>query len=316
MGWDVFLDPFQYLSIPFGEWVQSTLDYLVTAFRSFFMAVQHPVQVMLVSFERGLLSLHPLLAIIIAFFLAWQGAGFRISLMVTAALMGLGLIGAWEAAMTTFSIVLSALCLCTIIGLPLGILASKNDRLDRVLRPVLDFMQTTPSFVYLVPVVMFFGIGNAPGVIVTTIFGVAPLIRLTNLGIRQVRPDLVEAAVAFGCTPLQKLLKVELPLANRTILAGLNQTVMMSLSMTVIASMIAVAGLGRMVLAGIGRLDVGSAAVGGLGIVMLAIIVDRTIQGIGQEARHRKFWDLRLSDAIIHLTGRTNAKTGPAPKEA
>ena len=304
MGWDAILNPFEYLTIPFGDWVQSALDYLVNTFRSFFISIQHPVQVMLIAFEQGLQSIHPLAAMAVAFGLVWQGAGFRVALMVVAALTGLGLIGAWQEAMTTFSIVLSALCLCTLIGLPLGILASKSDRLDRILKPLLDFMQTTPSFVYLIPVVMFFGIGNAPGVIVTTIFAVAPLIRLTNLGIRQVRSDLVEAAQAFGSTPLQILLKVELPLANRTILAGLNQTVMMSLSMTVIASMISVAGLGRMVLAGIGRLDVGSAAVGGLGIVLMAIIVDRTIQGIGQDARHRKPRDVRPWDLIVRLAGR------------
>ncbi|MEN8142432.1 MAG: ABC transporter permease subunit [Thermodesulfobacteriota bacterium] len=315
MGWDVLLYPFDYLSIPFGDWVQSALDYLVIQFRSFLILVQHPVQVMLVAFEQGLRSVHPLLFISAAFILVWQGAGLSVSIMVLAALIGLGLIGAWQAAMTTFSIVLAALCLCTIIGLPLGILASKSDRLDRILHPILDFMQTTPSFVYLVPVVMFFGIGNAPGVIVTTIFGVSPLIRLTNLGIRQVRSDLVEAAAAFGSTPLQILLKVELPLANRTILAGLNQTVMMSLSMTVIASMISVAGLGRMVLAGIGRLEVGIAAVGGLGIVLLAIIVDRTIQGIARDSRQRKSWDLKPSDLIMHLVGRMKDRPGPDLKE-
>ena len=310
MSWDALLNPFDYLTIPFGDWVQSTLDYLVTTFRSIFISIQHPVQVMLVSFERGLRSLHPLVTIAVAFGLVWQGAGLRIAFIVLAALTGLGLIGAWQAAMTTFSIVLSALCLCTVIGLPLGILASKSDRLDQILRPILDFMQTTPSFVYLIPVVMFFGIGNAPGVIVTTIFGVSPLIRLTNLGIRQVRRDLVEAASAFGSTPVQILLKVELPLANRTILAGLNQTVMMSLSMTVIASMISVAGLGRMVLAGIGRLEVGSAAVGGFGIVLLAIIVDRTIQGIGQDSRHRKDNDLRPSNLIVLLARWMAIKAG------
>lgn len=310
MGWDVLLNPFDYLTIPFGDWVQAALDYLVTALRSFLISVQHPVQVMLVAFEQTLRSIHPLTAIAAAFLLIWQGAGFRVALIAVAALTGLGLIGAWQAAMTTFSIVLSALTLCTIIGLPLGIAASRSDRLDRTIRPVLDFMQTTPSFVYLVPVVMFFGIGNAPGVIVTTIFGVAPLIRLTNLGIRQVRADLKEAATAFGGTPLQILFKVELPLANRTILAGLNQTVMMSLSMTVIASMISVAGLGRMVLAGIGRLEVGTAAVGGLGIVLLAIIVDRTIQGIGREKRLRSPGDIRPSTLLLKLFGRSATRPG------
>jgi glycine betaine/proline transport system permease protein len=153
---------------------------------------------------------------------------------------------------------------------------------------VLDAMQTTPAFVYLVPIVMLFGIGNVPGVVVTIIFALPPLIRLTNLGIRQVPADLVEAARAFGASPHQLLFKVQLPLAMPTIMAGVNQTLMLALSMVVIASMIAVGGLGQMVLRGIGRLDMGLATVGGVGIVLLAIILDRITQSMGQEQRTRE----------------------------
>ena len=154
-------------------------------------------------------------------------------------------------------------------------------------------MQTTPAFVYLVPVVMLFGIGNVPGVIVTIIFALAPLVRLTNLGIRQVRPDLVEAATAYGASPWQLLTKVQLPLAMPSIMAGVNQALMLSLSMVVIASMIAVGGLGLMVLRGIGRLDMGLAAVGGLGIVILAIVLDRLTQALSQPQRHGQPWHAR-----------------------
>ncbi len=146
-------------------------------------------------------------------------------------------------------------------------------------------MQTTPAFVYLVPVVMLFGIGNVPGVVVTIVFALPPLVRLTNLGLRQVRPDLVEAARAYGASPLQMLWKVQLPLAMPSIMAGINQALMLSLSMVVIASMIAVGGLGQMVLRGIGRLDMGLATVGGLGIVLLAITLDRLTQAMGQPRR-------------------------------
>jgi glycine betaine/proline transport system permease protein len=151
----------------------------------------------------------------------------------------------------------------------------------------MDAMQTTPAFVYLVPVVMLFGIGNVPGVVTTIIFALPPLIRLTNLGIRQVRADLVEATRSFGASPWQMLVKVQVPLAMPTIMAGVNQTLMLALSMVVIASMIAVGGLGQMVLRGIGRLDMGLATIGGVGIVVLAIVLDRMTQAISQKKEGR-----------------------------
>jgi len=194
---------------------------------------------------------------------------------------------AWGLAMTTLAIVTSSVILCVLIGLPLGVLAGKNDRFEATLRPVLDTMQTIPAFVYLVPVVMMIGIGNVSGVIVTIIFALPPLVRLTSLGIRGVNPSVVEAARAFGASPGQIMRKVELPLATPTILAGLNQTIMLSLSMVVIASMISVKGLGNEVLRAMGRLDAGKAIVGGLGIVMLAIVLDRITQGLGRSGRDR-----------------------------
>ena len=177
-----------------------------------------------------------------------------------------------------------------LLGLPLGILMARSERLEKIARPLLDAMQTTPAFVYLVPVVMLFGIGNVPGVVVTIVFALPPLIRLTNLGIRQVRPDLIEAALAFGASPWQLLTRVQLPLAMPTIMAGINQTLMLALSMVVIASMIAVGGLGQMVLRGIGRLDMGLATIGGLGIVILAIILDRITQAMATQERKSGRW--------------------------
>lgn len=210
--------------------------------------------------------------------------------------MILGLLApeAWGLAMTTLAIVAASVILCVLIGLPLGVLAGKSDRFEGFIRPVLDTMQTIPAFVYLVPVVMMIGIGNVSGVIVTIIFALPPLVRLTSLGIRGVNPSVVEAARAFGASPGQILRKVELPLATPTILAGLNQTIMLSLSMVVIASMISVKGLGNEVLRAMGRLDAGKAIVGGLGIVMLAIVLDRITQGLGRSGRdrgHRHWWE-------------------------
>lgn len=155
------------------------------------------------------------------------------------------------------------------------------------MRPLLDAMQTTPAFVYLIPVVMLFGVGNVPGIIVTIVFALPPLIRLTILGIRQVPSDVIEAAYAFGASEKQVMFKVQIPLALRTIMTGINQTLMLSLSMVVVASMIAVGGLGQMVLRGIGRLDIGQAAVGGFGIVLMAITLDRLTQSMVQSARKR-----------------------------
>ncbi|RZJ07002.1 MAG: ABC transporter permease subunit, partial [Haliea sp.] len=214
--------------------------------------------------------------------------GVAIGAVVSLALIGM--LGIWPEAMVTLSLVLTSLVFCLVIGLPLGIMLASSDRAQRIMRPLLDAMQTTPAFVYLVPVVMLFGIGNVPGVIVTIIFALPPLVRLTNLGIRQVRPDLIEAARAYGASPWQMLVKVQLPLAMPSIMAGINQALMLSLSMVVIASMIAVGGLGQMVLRGIGRLDMGLATVGGLGIVLLAITLDRITQAVGQTRRGVRHW--------------------------
>jgi len=215
----------------------------------------------------------------------------------------MGFIGAWEESMITLSLVITAVLFSVIIGLPLGIWSAKSDTVDKVLRPILDGIQTTPAFVYLIPIVMLFGIGNVPGVIVTIIFALPPLIRLTNLGIRQVPEDLIEASRSFGASSSQMLWKVQIPVAMPTIMAGINQTLMLSLSMVVVASMIAVGGLGQMVLSGIGRLDVGLAAVGGLGIVLLAIILDRLTQEMGKVDKHdkRKWYEKGPIGCITNL---------------
>ncbi|MCE6950797.1 ABC transporter permease subunit [Cereibacter sphaeroides] len=245
--------------------------------------------------EHFMQSIPPTVMLAIIVLVAWQAAGRRVAIVVAVALVALGLLSpdAWSLAMTTLAIVNAAVALCVIIGLPLGVLAGKSDRFEGAIRPVLDTMQTIPAFVYLVPVVMLLGIGNVSGVIVTIIFALPPLVRLTSLGIRGVNPSVVEAARAFGATPGQILFKVELPLATPTILAGLNQTIMLSLSMVVIASMISVKGLGNEVLRAMGRLDAGKAIVGGLGIVILAIVLDRVTQGLGRSGRdrnHRHWW--------------------------
>lgn len=287
MNWHWLLDPFSILQIPVGDWVQSLLNWLVQNHREFFQLLKQPVQTLLNAFESGLRAIPPLVMLVAVFAAGWQAGGRRVGFTALFCIASIGLIGAWTSAMTTLAIVLTAVSLCVLIGVPLGILASQSERCGRVLRPILDLMQTIPSFVYLVPVVMLFGIGNVPGVIVTVFYAMPPVIRLTALGITQVRADLVEASVAFGASRSQSLFGVQLPLAMPVIMAGVNQTVMMSLAMTVVASMISVTGLGQMVLRGIGRLDMSLATTGGLGIVLMAVMIDRISQGLGRSRRER-----------------------------
>lgn len=278
----VFLDPFQLYTLPLGDWVTDFVNFLVDQFRPFFQLIRIPFAFVLSTIEAGLLVIPPTLFLILLGLLVWQFCSAAIAIYSLVAMVAIGLLGTWEPAMTTLSLVICAVTFCMIIGLPIGILAARNDRFDSILRPLLDAMQTLPSFVYLVPVVMLFGIGEVPGVIVTLIFAVPPLIRLTNLGIRQVSKEVVEAAIAFGSTPNQVLWEAQIPLALPTILAGVNQSILLALSMVVVASMISVEGLGQMVLRGIGRLDVGLATVGGVSIVLVAILLDRITQALGK----------------------------------
>ncbi|MCZ4351761.1 ABC transporter permease subunit [Roseovarius aestuarii] len=288
--WDIFDTEW----VPVGDWVDGALQWIVTNFRFIFQAIKVPFDIVLSALENGLTGAPDLLMLAIIVLIAWQAGGRKLAVVSCASMLAIGLMGAWEESMVTLSIVLTCVIFCSLIGIPLGIMAARNDRFWMVLRPFLDLMQTIPSFVYLVPIVMLFSIGNVSGVIVTFIYALPPVVRLTNLGIRQVRPDMVEAARAFGASRKQALYKVELPLAMPTIMAGVNQTIMMALSMVVVASMISVTGLGQMVLRGIGRLDMGLATVGGLGIVFLAIVIDRVSQSFGISARdrgHKKWYE-------------------------
>ncbi|WP_105625692.1 glycine betaine/L-proline ABC transporter permease ProW, partial [Cronobacter sakazakii] len=281
------MDPFHNTLIPLDRWVTEGIDWVVTHFRPLFQGIRVPVDYILNAFQQLLLGMPSPVAIILFALIAWQisGAGMGVATLVS--LILIGAIGAWSQAMVTLALVLTALLFCVVIGLPLGIWLARSPRAAKIIRPLLDAMQTTPAFVYLVPIVMLFGIGNVPGVVVTIIFALPPVVRLTILGINQVPEDLIEAARSFGSSPRQMLFKVQLPLAMPTIMAGINQTLMLALSMVVIASMIAVGGLGQMVLRGIGRLDMGLATVGGVGIVILAIILDRLTQAVGRDARSR-----------------------------
>ena len=301
-------------TLPVQDWINSGLTWVVAHFRPFFQAVRVPIDGTLSGVEQMLTAV-PMLAMIGIFALiAWQFAGGALAIGAIVSLLIVGMLGIWHEAMVTLSLVLTSLAFCIFIGLPLGILLASSDRAQKFFRPVLDAMQTTPAFVYLVPVVMLFGIGNVPGVVVTIVFALPPLVRLTNLGIRQVRPDLIEASRAYGASPLQMLFKVQLPLAMPSIMAGINQALMLSLSMVVIASMIAVGGLGQMVLRGIGRLDMGLATVGGLGIVLLAILLDRITQAMGEPRRGvRHWWQTGPAGIVTRMLGQRQTAAAAAP---
>lgn len=303
-------------ALPLQSWINTGLDWVVAHFRPFFQAVRAPIDATLNGASHLLLAAPALVVIAIIGLLAWQFTSRTLAIGTVVALLLLSMLGVWPEAMITLSLVLTSLAFCLAIGLPLGIFLASSDRAQNILRPVLDAMQTTPAFVYLVPVVMLFGIGNAPGVIVTIIFALPPLVRLTNLGIRQVRPDLIEASRAYGASPWQLLSRVQLPLAMPSIMAGINQSLMLSLSMVVIASMIAVGGLGQMVLRGIGRLDMGLATMGGLGIVLLAITLDRLTQAMGQPRRGVRHWyQTGPVGFVLRLAGK-DAKRAEAPASA
>lgn len=210
---------------------------------------------------------------------------WKLSVSVALALFAIGLLGMWEDTMSTLSIITVSTLLSIGIGIPIGILMARSDRVQSIFTPILDVMQTMPAFVYLIPVVMLLGIGKIPGMIAVIIYAIPPVIRLTNLGIRLVDKEVLEAADAFGTAPMQKLFQVQLPLAMPNIMAGVNQTIMMALAMVVIASMIGVAGLGQQVLRSINNQFFALGLFNGVAIVVLAIIFDRVSQAYAKRSQ-------------------------------
>lgn len=268
--------------IPLDDWIETGVDFLVDSYRGFFQVIKLPIEGTLEGFDWLLNFVNPWIIIAIFAYLTWRFAGKITTIFTVFTFILVGLLGLWSETMSTLSMVLVAVIFCAIVGIPLGIGAGRNDRMEAILRPILDTMQTVPAFVYLVPVVMLFGVNPVAGVISTIIFALPPIVRLTNLGIRQVHPELVEAGLAFGATSTQVLIKIQIPQAWPSIMAGLNQTIMMALSMVVIAALIGSGGLGYPVFQGLNNMDIGLATIAGLGIVLLAMVLDRITQGIGK----------------------------------
>lgn len=244
-------------------------------FLYFFEPLSTAIDASLRQVEAALLWLPWPVTVLAIFLLAHKTNNLKLSLLATICILFMGLVGLWEQSMQTLALMTISVLISLLIGIPLGILSARHDRFEAGIRPILDAMQTMPAFVYLIPVLLFFGIARVPSVVATIIYAIPPAIRLTSLGIRQVAPEAVEAATAFGSTRRQLLWKVQIPLAMPTIMVGVNQTIMMALGIVVIAALIGAGGLGKAVLDGLNKLDVGMALESGLAIVFLAILLDR-----------------------------------------
>lgn len=270
-----------------GDTVEKGVMWLTEHFSSVFDVIKDTGNNTIEGFENILLfcPFYVIIGLLVAIALYKGGKSIAV-------LTGLGLLfiygmGFWTETMQTLAMVLISTLMALVIAIPLGILSAKKPLLEKIIRPMLDLMQTMPAFVYLIPAVLFFSIGKLPGAFATIIFAMPPAVRLTSLGIKGVSAEVVEAARSFGATPMQILLKVELPLAKSSLLAGVNQTIMMSLSMVVIAGMIAAGGLGEKVLEGINNLDIALGFESGLAVVILAIILDRITQAFASKQKNK-----------------------------
>lgn len=271
----------QLLNLDVGGLVETAVEWIQTHLAGLLDGIAAVIEFVVDNLEGLLLWIDPYVAGALLVLLGfWRvGKGFGIFCVISVLLFWE--MRLWPETMSTLALVLSASIVAIVVAVPVGIAMSRSDIVERIVKPILDLMQTMPPFVYLIPAAIFFGLGKVPGTIATVVFAMPPAVRLTNLGIRQVHEENIEAGLAFGCTPRQLLAKVQMPLAMPAIMQGVNQTIMLSLSMVVIASMIGAGGLGDVVLTGIQRLNVGLGFEGGLGVVLVAILLDRITQTFG-----------------------------------
>ena len=269
------------LKLDVGGFFEVIIVWLGKNFDPFFDGCTAVIEWVLGGIEWILVTPHWAIMIAVLVLIAWRATGWRLALFAGIGLLLIVQMGQWKASMQTLALIGTSVIIALMIAIPIGIWSSKNDLVESIVRPILDFMQTLPAFVYLIPAVLFFQLGKVPGVVATLIFAMPPAVRLTNLGIRQVPKDIKEAAISFGSTPSQTLFKAELPVALPTILAGMNQTIMLALSMVVIAGLIGAGGLGNQVVKGITQLKIGLGFESGIAIVILAIYLDRVTQALG-----------------------------------
>ncbi|HEX2148088.1 MAG TPA: proline/glycine betaine ABC transporter permease [Pseudorhizobium sp.] len=281
------------MNFDIGDGIDIAVNYILDNFSFTLDAIAATIGFVTSGIQDTLLALPMVAGLGLFVLLSLWRVGWGFALFAAVSLWLVDYMGLWSAMMETLSLVIASTIIAMLFGLPLGIAMAARDSVASIVRPILDLMQTMPAFVYLIPAAMFFGLGAVPGTIATVIFSMPPVVRLTNLGIRQVDVEFVEAGQAFGCTASQLLFKVQLPNALPSIMAGINQTIMLSLSMVVIASMIGAGGIGNTVLTGIQRLDVGTGFEGGLAVVILAVVLDRITQSFGRE--RPAFWRNLLS---------------------
>ena len=294
-------------TIPLAEWTENGVDWITDNFDGVFDVLDSAIDLIVGSLEYVLLAAPALLMVAILGVIALLLAGWRVALFTALGLVFVISLDLWAASMETLALVLAATVVALAIGIPIGIIAAKVGAVEAAARPILDIAQMMPAFVYLVPTVVLLGIGAGPALIATVIFAMPPAVRLTMLGIQQVPKDTVEAAHAFGATPWQTLFKVELPLSLKTIMAGVNQVIMLSLSMVVIAGLAGAGGLGEPVVAGLSQLDVGVSFVGGVGIVVIAIMLDRITRALARRDRESA-WKI-FSRGKRSESGATEGKT-------
>ncbi|HBU97538.1 MULTISPECIES: ABC transporter permease [Thalassospira] len=274
------------LNVPLGKWVNQFVDWLVINYGAAFEAFADSLLTVLVALEQVLRGAPWWVVLIAIAAITWHASkNWKLATGLVIAMFAIGTLGLWDKAMQTLALMIVATSLSVIIGVPVGIAMAMSNRLRAIMLPVLDTMQTMPSFVYLIPALMLFGLGKVPAILATVIYAAPPVIRLTDLGIRLVDQEVLEASRSFGASRKQILFGVQLPLALPNIMAGINQTTMMSISMVVIASMIGARGLGEQVLMGIQRLDVGAGMEAGIAIVLLAVVFDRIGQAYGKRSQ-------------------------------
>ncbi|MHA7964738.1 ABC transporter permease [Paenibacillus sp. CAU 1782] len=271
--------------LPLADWVEWLQDWMGDNLWPLFSFISMVIGGIVKGLNTALVWLPPLAVIILFTAIAWYIGKWRMGVFTIVGLLLIDNLGLWNQTMQTLALVLTAAFISILIGIPLGILCARSNKMQKIVTPVLDFMQTMPAFVYLLPAITFFNLGVVPGVISSIIFAIPPTIRLTNLGIRQVPAELVEAADAFGSTPGQKLVKLQLPIALPTIMAGVNQTIMLSLSMVVIASMVGAQGVGATVYRAVTQVKTGVGFEAGIAIVILAIILDRLTQQVIKKSK-------------------------------
>ncbi|HIS28459.1 MAG TPA: proline/glycine betaine ABC transporter permease [Candidatus Avamphibacillus intestinigallinarum] len=271
--------------LPLSDWIETFVEFLDDTFAGLFEAISVAIQ----TIADGIINImsmgSPYILIVVISLLAWWAASWKVGLF---SIIGLELIhnlGYWPETIQTLTLIIISVLICVVIGIPIGVWMSQSNRAQWIITPILDFMQTMPAFVYLIPAILFFSLGIVPGVVATIIFSMPPTVRFTNLGIRQVDGDLIEAANSFGSSVWQRLFKVQLPLAKQTLMAGVNQTIMLSLSMVVIASLVGAPGLGEIVYRAVTQVRIGLGFEGGLALVIIAMILDRMTQGSKKKKR-------------------------------